>query len=116
MWGYYHGMLRLVFATVLMAACHPAPAPTVVHAAPIAAAQPAPTSRVRQDFEMSDAIQPGPLHEVLATGHECRQTPIAQPTGPIEPIQPIDRPLQITVESAACQPFVNGHRRLSDHY
>ena len=108
-------MLRLVFATALLAACHPAPAPTVVHAAPIAAAPAAQTSPVRQDFEMSGAIQPGPLHEVLATGHECRQAPVSQPTGPIEPIQPIDRPLQIATEPAACQPFVDGHRRVANH-
>jgi len=75
-------MLRSVFVIGLMAACHPAPAPTVVHPPPPAVATPlAQTAPVRQDFELTVDVAPGPLHEVLATGHgPCDSQP---PRGPI---------------------------------
>lgn len=98
--GYYHAMLRSVFAIALIAACHPAPAPTVVRAAPLAAAPTAPASPIRQDFETLDAPGPGPLHEVIATGHECKQE---QPT-PIDgrPMPSTAPTLQITATPAGC--------------
>jgi hypothetical protein len=106
MTGYYHAMLRLVFATALIAACHPAPAPTVVRATPVAAAPIVDTSPVRQDFEAIDATVLGPLHEVLATGHECRQ----QPTGPIDdaPVPIGGRRMLITASPDACERHRDG--------
>jgi hypothetical protein len=109
MWGYYHAMLRLVFATAILAACHPAAAPTVVHAsAPIAAAPITQTSPIRQDFELLDGMARGPLHEVLATGHECRQ----QQRGPIDD-EPVTGPvpgrrLLISVTPIACERHRDG--------
>jgi hypothetical protein len=79
------------------------------HVAPVAAA----ASPVRQDYEPVDVTAPGPLHEVLATGHECRQ----QSPGPIDGQQmpapiPMERPtLQVMAEPSRCAPFVDGHRR-----
>jgi len=107
-------MLRSVFAIALMAACHPAPAPTVVHATPLAmpAATTAPTSPIRQDFELLGTSPVGPLHEVLATGHECEQERQG-PTGPIGEQLPRPAPLSgrrliITVSPDACQRHRNG--------
>jgi len=106
-------MLRLVFATAVLAACHPAPAPTVVHAAPIAplaAALPTPiVTQVRQDYELLTAMPPGPLHEVIATGHECKQ----ERPGPIDdeplPVPPLTgRRLLITVTPIACERHRDG--------
>ncbi len=77
-------MLRLVLVTAVLAACHPAPAPTVVHAAPLAplvqrAVTPA-ASPVRQDFDLVYASY-GPLAETIVTGHgPCEIQP---PRGPI---------------------------------
>jgi hypothetical protein len=94
-------MLRRVFVIGLMAACHPAPAPTVVHAPPPAVATPlAQTAPVRQDFELSVEMRPGPLHEVLATGHECRETS----PSPIDdtPMPITGRRLVITTTPTVC--------------
>jgi hypothetical protein len=107
MWGYYHAMLRSVFVIAMLAACHPAPAPTVVRTTPAAAAVHAPApAPVRQDYELAVDLSPGPLHEVLATGHECRQ----ERRGPIddEPV-PIDgRRLIITATPIACERHRDG--------
>jgi hypothetical protein len=101
-------MLRSVFAIAVLAACHPTPAPTVVRAAPNAAAEPTlQATPVRQDFDASEAVQAGPLHEVLATGHECRQPP-----GPIDDQPVTGRPLRITVTPIACGPVADRHRGL----
>ena len=106
-------MLRLVFATAVLAACHPAPAPTVVRgapSAPIATALPTPSvTPVRQDYELLEAMSPGPLHEVLATGHECKQ----ERPGPIDdeplPVPPVPgRRLLITVTPIASERHRDG--------
>jgi hypothetical protein len=93
--------LRRACVIAMLGACHPTPAPTVVHAAPPTVAAPvSQAAPVRQDFELSVELLPGPLHEVLATGHECRQPP----TSPIDdtPV-PIDgRRLIITATPTAC--------------
>jgi hypothetical protein len=74
-------MLRRVFVIGIMTACHPAPAPTVVHAtAPVIAAPITRTSPVRQDFDLVYASY-GPLAETIVTGHgPCETQP---PRGPI---------------------------------
>lgn len=93
-------MLRMVFATAVLAACHPAPAVTVVHAAPIGVAPITHASPVRQDFVVQLAAMP--LAEVVTTGHECRATPapIPWPTpapADDDPLVPLNRrPLLIT--------------------
>ena len=73
-------MLRRVFVIATLAACHPAPAPAVVHPAPVAAAPITQTSPVRQDFDLVYASY-GPLAETIVTGHgPCETSP---PRGPI---------------------------------
>jgi len=106
--GYYHAMLRSVFAIALVAACHPAAAPTVARAPATAAV--APTARpnaapVRQDPAIEDARFQGPLREVIATGHECKQrrpSPIDDRPVPMPP------PQMITATPAGCE----AHREL----
>jgi len=101
-------MLRSVFVIATLAACHPAPAPTVVRATPVVAVPAPGATPVRQDFDVGEAVQPGPLHEVLATGHECKQEP-----GPID--EPVTgRPLLITATAtpAECGPVADRHRPL----
>jgi hypothetical protein len=74
-------MLRRVFVIGMLAACHPAPAPTIVHVPPPMVAAPiAQTSPVRQDFEL--VLAPvTPLAETIVTGHGACETPVAR--GPI---------------------------------
>jgi len=97
-------MLRSVFAIALVAACHPAAAPTVARApatAAVAPSAPPNAAPVRQDPAIEDARFQGPLREVIATGHECKQdrsSPIED--GPM----PVPGPrLMISVTPAGCE-------------
>ncbi|MEP6861715.1 MAG: hypothetical protein ABJE66_13900 [Deltaproteobacteria bacterium] len=75
-------MLRRVFVIGLMTACHPAPAPTVVHSpAPASAAPITQTSPVRHDFDPVGVISYSPLAETIVTGHGPCET--EAPRGPI---------------------------------
>jgi len=96
-------MLRSVFAIALVAACHPAAAPTVARApATTAVAPTAPPNAapVRQDPAIEDARFQGPLREVIATGHECKQ----RRPSPIDdrPV-PMPLPQMISVSPAGCE-------------
>ncbi|HET9989906.1 MAG TPA: hypothetical protein VFQ65_15355 [Kofleriaceae bacterium] len=90
-------MLRRVFVIAMLAACHPAPAPTVVRAAPVATVPATRSAPVRQDYEVTTDFA-GPLHEVLATGHRCDER---RPNSPI---------VFITATDASCPPTPAGRR------